>query len=137
MSKRGNQNPDRKPWRLLAWTVLAGLVFALIGLGELPEDYLRIARNTFHEHSASGDIVVITVDDQSLRQVGNWPWARRYDGEMVDKLMANGARNIFFDINFSYATNPIDDQAFANAVQRSGRVAIFVRSKQGPKRSSE
>jgi diguanylate cyclase len=137
VSKPGSQNADRKPWRLLLWTVLAGLIFTLIGLGELPEDYLRIARNSFHKHSASGDIVIITVDDQSLRQVGNWPWPRRYEGAMVDKLMAKGARNIFFDINFSYATNPIDDQAFASAIERSGHVALFVRSKQGKKGSAK
>ena len=137
MSKRGDQNPDRKPWRLLAWTVLAGLIFWAIGLGELPEDYLRLVRNSFHEHSASGDIVVITVDEPSLRQVGNWPWPRRVDGDLVDKLMAQGARNVFFDINFSYPTTAEDDGAFADAIERSGHVALFVRSKNGPKGSSE
>jgi EAL domain-containing protein (putative c-di-GMP-specific phosphodiesterase class I)/CHASE2 domain-containing sensor protein len=137
VSKRANQDADRKPWKLLLWTVVAGLVFALIGFGELPEDYLRMARNSFHKHSASGDIVVITVDERSLRQVGNWPWPRRYDGDMVDRLMAQGARNVFFDINFSYPTNEADDHAFANAIERSGRVSLFVRSKSGPKHAAE
>ena len=131
MSKRGEQDPDRKPWRLLLWTVLAGLVFGLIELGQLPEDYLRIARNSFHEHSASGDVVVITVDEAALRQVGNWPWPRRYDGQMVDRLMAAGAKRVFFDINFSFPTNPADDGAFGDAIKRSGRVSLFVRSKSG------
>jgi len=131
VSKRGEQDLDRKPWRLLLWTVLAGLVFGLIGLGQLPEDYLRIARNSFHEHSASGDVVVITVDEAALRQVGNWPWPRRYDGQMVDRLMAAGANRVFFDINFSFPTNPVDDGAFGDAIKRSGRVSLFVRSKSG------
>ena len=131
MSKRGEQDLDRKQWRLLLWTVLAGLVFGLIGLGQLPEDYLRIARNSFHEHSASGDVVVITVDEAALRQVGNWPWPRRYDGQMVDRLMAAGANRVFFDINFSFPTNPVDDGAFGDAIKRSGRVSLFVRSKSG------
>lgn len=131
MSKPGNQDPERKPWRLLLWTVLAGLVFALIDLGELPEDYLRIARNTFHEHRASGDIVVVTVDEPALRKVGNWPWPRRYDGQMVDRLMEAGAKRVFFDINFSYPTNPTDDRAFADAIERSGRVSLFVRTRKG------
>jgi EAL domain-containing protein (putative c-di-GMP-specific phosphodiesterase class I)/CHASE2 domain-containing sensor protein len=131
VSKRGNQNLDRKPWKLLLWTVLAGLVFALVGFGELPEDYLRIARNSFHQHSASGDIVAISIDEPSLRQVGNWPWPRRYDGEMVDRLMDAGAKRVFFDVNFSYPSNPADDKAFAEAVERSGRVALFVSSRRG------
>ena len=36
-----------------------GSIFGLIGFGELAEDYLRVARNSFHEHKASGDIVVV------------------------------------------------------------------------------
>ena len=131
MSKRGDQKLDRKPWKLLLWTVLAGIIFGLIGLGDLPEDYLRIARNSFHEHRASGDVVVISVDEASLRQFGNWPWPRRYDGQMVDRLMEAGAKRVFFDINFSYPSNPADDRAFADAIERSGQVSLFVRSKHG------
>ena len=125
------------PWKLLLWTVLAGLIFGLIDLGELPEDYLRIARNSFHEHRASGDIVVISVDEQSLRQVGNWPWPRRYDGQMVDQLMKQGAKSVFFDINFSYPSNPADDRAFADAINRSGQVHLFVRSKHSSNGTTE
>ncbi len=131
MSKRDNQNPDRKPWRLLLWTVLAGVVFGLIGLGQLPEDYLRIARNSFHEHRASGDIVVVAIDEPSLRQIGNWPWARRYDGAMINRLTAAGARRVFLDFNFSYPSNPVDDAILADAIERSGNVSLFVRSLAG------
>ena len=131
MSKRGNDNPEHKPWRLLLWTVLAGLVFGLIDIGELPEDYLRLARNGFHEHRASGDIVVVTIDEPALRKIGNWPWPRRYDGQMVDRLMDAGAKRVFFDINFTFPTNPVDDGAFAKAIERSGRVSLFVRSRKG------
>ena len=131
MSKAGKQTTEKKPWKLLLWTVLAGLIFGLIDLGEVAEDYLRIARNSFHEHRASGDIVIIAIDEQSLRQFGNWPWPRRYDGQMVDRLMAAGAKRVFFDINFSYASNPADDQSFARAIERSGRVSLFVRANQG------
>jgi diguanylate cyclase len=132
VSKRGNKDPDRKPWRLLLWTVLAAVIFGFIGFGQIAEDYLRIARNSFHEHHASGDIVVVTVDEPSLRQIGNWPWPRSVDGDMVDRLSAAGAKRVFFDINFSYPTNPADDGAFANAIERSGQVSLFVRSRRGP-----
>jgi len=137
VSKRVNQDLDRKPWRLLLWTVLAALVFGLIELGELPEDYLRIARNSFHDHRASGDIVVVTIDEPALRRVGNWPWARRYDAQMVDRLTEAGAKRIFFDINFTFPTNAADDGAFARAIDRSGKVSLFVRSRKGAYGSTE
>jgi EAL domain-containing protein (putative c-di-GMP-specific phosphodiesterase class I)/CHASE2 domain-containing sensor protein len=137
VSKRASQDPDRKPWRLLLWTVLAGLVFGLIDMGELPENTLRAARNSFHEHRASGDIVVITIDERALRQVGNWPWPRRYEAMLVDQLKAKSAKRIYFDINFSYASNPVDDRIFADSIQRAGNVTLLARIRQGTYSSSQ
>jgi EAL domain-containing protein (putative c-di-GMP-specific phosphodiesterase class I)/CHASE2 domain-containing sensor protein len=131
VAKAGKQTIERKPWKLLLWTVLAGLIFGLLGVGELPEDYLRITRNSFHQHNASGDIVVILVDDASFRKVGNWPWPRRLDGLMVDRLNAAGADRVYFDFSFNFPTNPTDDGLFADAIKRSGKVNLFVRSHRG------
>jgi EAL domain-containing protein (putative c-di-GMP-specific phosphodiesterase class I)/CHASE2 domain-containing sensor protein len=132
VSKRSDQDAGRKPWKLLLWTTLAGLIFGLIGFGEIAEDWLSIGRNSFHMHKASGQVVVIRIDNQALRQFGNYPWPRRIQAELVDKLTAAGASRILYDINFSYASNPADDQAFADALARSGRVTLLARSKFGP-----
>lgn len=131
MSKREKTAAKQSPLKLLLWTAIAGLVFGLIQFGEVAEDFLRVARNGLHEHRASGEVVVIAIDDGSMRQFGNWPWPRRYDAQMVDRLSAEGVRRIFFDINFSYASNAADDGAFARAMARAGNVNLFVRSKAG------
>ena len=136
VSKRTVKGLEKKPWKLLLWTAVAGLVFGLIGFGEVAEDWLRVSRNSFHEHKASGDVIVIRIDDQALRQYGNWPWPRRTQAQLVDKLTAAGADRIFYDINFSFASNPVDDKAFADALSRSGRVTLLSRSKLGPDRQT-
>ena len=136
MSKRTVKGLEKKPWKLLLWTAVAGLVFGLIGFGEVAEDWLRVSRNSFHEHKASGEVIVIRIDDQALRQYGNWPWPRRTQAQLVDKLTAAGADRIFYDINFSFASNPVDDKAFADALSRSGRVTLLSRSKLGPDRQT-
>ena len=79
VSKRQKTVSEPAPWKLLLWTAIAGLVFGLIGFGEIAEDYLRVWRNSLHPHHASGDVVLVLIDDQSLRQVGNWPWRRQQD----------------------------------------------------------
>src|SRR5438477_1784348 len=132
VSKRAKQGLEQKPWKLLLWTAVAGLVFGLIGFGEIAEDYLRTARNSLHQHKASGDVVIVKIDDRSLREYGNWPWPRRYHAHLVDQLMASGAKHIFFDINFSYADDPVNDRAFADAIKRSGAVTLATRFKVGP-----
>jgi hypothetical protein len=44
--------------------VAAGLLFGLIGFGEIAEDALRAGRDRLHWHKASGDIVLVKIDDQ-------------------------------------------------------------------------
>ena len=124
--------PEAAPWKLLLWTALAGLIFGLIGFGEIAEDWLRVARNSFHKHNASGDIVILTIDDKSLPEVGNWPWPRRTDAQLVDRLTAAGAKRIYFDVNFSFVSNPVDDNAFADAIKAQSRVTLFTALEKRP-----
>jgi diguanylate cyclase len=131
VSKRRDQGLENKPWKLLLWTAVAGLIFGLIGFGEYFEDTLRVARNSFHAHNASGQVVVIKVDDESLRQYGNWPWPRRLQAQLVDRLNAAKVHRVVYDINFSFASTPGDDAAFAAAIERSGRVTLLARSNVG------
>jgi diguanylate cyclase len=131
VSKRSKPKPQSSPWKLLLWTAIAGLIFGLIGFGEIAEDWLRIARNSFHKHKASGDIVLLMIDDKSLQDVGNWPWPRRTDAELVDRLSAFGAKRIYFDINFSFPSDPAGDRTFARSLARSGRVTLLGRTQAG------
>ena len=122
--RREQPNTDARPWRTLLWLAIAGVIFGALGLGEILEDVFRTGRNSLHWHKASGDIVVIKVDNETLRQVGRWPWPRRIHADLVNKLTDVGAKRIFFDVQFYGASNPVDDRLFANALKRSGRVTI-------------
>jgi EAL domain-containing protein (putative c-di-GMP-specific phosphodiesterase class I)/CHASE2 domain-containing sensor protein len=128
--KRRTDRPEASPMRLLLWLVVAAI--ALAGPTELFENPLRVGRNHFHPHRASGDIVLVTIDDASLREVGRWPWPRRYHATLVDRLTAAGAKRIFFDITFETRSNAVDDNLLAAAIERSGKVTLPVRGQSGP-----
>jgi EAL domain-containing protein (putative c-di-GMP-specific phosphodiesterase class I)/CHASE2 domain-containing sensor protein len=132
MSWRQKLKPETASWKLLLWTAVAGLIFGLIGFGEIAEDTLRAGRNSLHWHKASGDIVLVKIDDNSLRQVGRWPWPRRRHAEVTDKLSAAGAKRIFFDIAFFGPSNPEDDRLLADSLRRSGRVTLPIKARSGP-----
>lgn len=55
--------------------------------------------------SADPDIVLVDIDDYSLTAmapvVGRWPWPRATHAELVEWLLAQGARAVAFDIWFS------------------------------------
>ena len=132
MSSLKQHRPEPKPWKLLLWTAIAGLIFGLIGGGQLFEDMLRVFRNGLHMHRPSGQIVVVKIDDQSLREYGNWPWPRALHGKLIDRLMADGAKRVFFDINFSYPSDAENDRALAQSIDRSRAVTLASRFKFGP-----
>ena len=45
-------------------------------------------------------IVVVAIDQRSQEVLGKWPFSRKYFGEMLDALRADGARVVSFDVTF-------------------------------------
>jgi CHASE2 domain-containing sensor protein len=131
VSKRQQNTAEKTPWKLLLWATIAALIFGAVGFGQIAEDFLRTTRNSLHWHKASGDIVLVKIDDESLRQIGRWPWPRRYHAELTDALTNAGAKRIFFDVAFFGPTDRADDQQLAEALRRSGRVTLAVRHQPG------
>jgi EAL domain-containing protein (putative c-di-GMP-specific phosphodiesterase class I)/CHASE2 domain-containing sensor protein len=129
--------PARRPLKLLLWTAVASLIFGLIGFGEIVEDPLRVIRNAVHPTNASGDIVMIGIDDRSLRDLGEWPWPRARHAELIDHATQLGARKIFMDSLHEGPTDQRNDEALANALARSGRVVMPARERFGAKDESE
>ena len=113
----------QRPWRMLAISLVLSLLFGLAGMGEPLEDVLRVARNKANPVAASGDIVVITIDDASQREIGTWPWPRAVQAQMIDGLTDAGAREDRARRHlriFRPTKRPIAQ--FADALERSGRV---------------
>ena len=46
-------------------------------------------------------VMIVDIDEASLREIGQWPWARTVVAELVSKLTAAGAVVIAFDIVFA------------------------------------
>ncbi len=119
--------------RLFLWSVLASLVCGAIGLGLPVEDMLRNSRNLIRKHDASGDIVVVALDDRSIEKLKRWPWPRRHHGEIVDELGRLGAERIFFDLDFAAPSDPVEDRKMADALARQkGKVTLAVQAINDP-----
>jgi adenylate cyclase len=69
--------------------------------------------------------VLVRIDDESIRKIGQYPWPRRVYGQLIDKLTKLGAKTIAFDIMLSDPSpSAVDDKIFADAVKRSRRVVL-------------
>src|SRR3989304_2911172 len=60
-------------------------------------DYRFKLRGNISSHP---DIVLIDIDDVSMRAIGRWPWDRSYHGKMIDILARSGAAAIGYDVLF-------------------------------------
>src|SRR3712207_4178972 len=83
--------------KVLLWAALISLLFGLASLGEIVENPARVARNALHPTKASGDIVLVAIDDDTLRKVGEWPWPRARHARLIDAVSRLGAKRIFLD----------------------------------------
>jgi EAL domain-containing protein (putative c-di-GMP-specific phosphodiesterase class I)/CHASE2 domain-containing sensor protein len=109
---------------MLAWAIILGLLFGLVGAGELPEDRLRVIRNHINERPVSGDIVVVGIDEKAVREVGRWPWPRGRYGDLIDAIEAGRPKAQVHDIMFPDTSDPAQDRQLADAIGRSGKVTL-------------
>ena len=117
--------------RLLIWLLVATLTsLALAGLTASPlttrlDNILYDALQRASSRPVDPSILIVEVDEKSLRDMGAWPWARTAHARMIDRLTAAGARTIVYDVLFSQpAANPGDDVALARSIALSGRVYL-------------
>lgn len=100
-----------------ALCVLA-LVAALIGILELgqPIDLsLRLIRNKARQHPASGQVVVIGIDDKSLARFGPWPWNNALIAKVNDRLFAAGADRVFINLQLQ-GSGTAEDKALVRSI---------------------
>ncbi len=88
------------------------------------ENQFYDARSTFlYKHKKkSPNIIVLTIDDHSLKLLGRWPLSRSVWSQVIDKLHLLGAKTIAFDIIFAEEEKICQgispDKSFAKAIRR-------------------
>jgi diguanylate cyclase (GGDEF)-like protein/PAS domain S-box-containing protein len=98
------------------------------GALDFVERHLQDARARLATRPATGEVVVVGIDSDSLAWLETWPWPRRYYAEVVDHLVAAGATTIALDIDFSSTSSAVDDARLATALAAIGadRIALPV-----------
>ena len=111
---------------LRAIPVLFAVTLAYSGLIE-EWDYVLYdftQRTTIREPSDS--IVIVAIDQESIDEIGRWPWPRSVHAELVDLLSEGGVTAIGLDIIFAEPSVPENDAALVAAIKASQRVVLPV-----------
>jgi serine/threonine-protein kinase len=98
--------------RKFAWADVAlGAVVSLLVLGVFWMNLAEGLEGKLYDMRArlragakgAENVVLIGIDDDSIKAIGRWPWPRSYMAEMVNKLAENQAKVIALDI---FISNP-------------------------------
>jgi len=107
--------------RIFLWAAIISLLCGAIEFGEPVEEYMKITRNRVRQQNASGQIVVVGIDDKSLKELEAWPWPRGQHAKLAESLAELGAKRIFFDVDFSQRSQPSEDRKLARTLAQLGR----------------
>lgn len=59
--------------------------------------------NIVAERSGARDVVVVDIDDESIRRIGQWPWPRFFMAKLLNAATTAGASAVAFDVIFAEA----------------------------------
>ncbi len=116
--------------------VLAGVVAALIASGLYFSGVFESLEYQLYDRDfrmsetrkAPAEIVIVAIDEPSLRRLGSWPWPRAFHAEAIRQMKAAGAKVIGVDIGFYEPDrlDPVNDEELAAATREAGNVVYPV-----------
>lgn len=90
----------------------------------LSYNQLLRARNVVRPQSWDERVVVIAIDERSLKEYGRYPWSRDRYSKLLQVLDASQPAVVGFDILFTETS--AQDAAFAETMQFSGNVVLAI-----------
>lgn len=114
-------------WWLIAPAVLAAvLLLRAAGYLEPLERAAEDARSQLLQREVDSDIVIVGIDPQSLADLRQWPWPRRYHARLLERVAEARPRAVFIDIDFSAHSSTEDDALLEAALARFDKESIVL-----------
>ena len=88
--------------------------------------FFSLSRFLFSPSTSADQIVLVTVDDETLQRIeSRWPYPRSIYGEVLKRLSPFSPKAVGFDLIFSGNDRaPENDSAFITALKETGNVVI-------------
>lgn len=119
--------PRTRRARFIFWVALFASITGALDLWVPLEEYLRDQRVAMRQHPASGDVIVVGIDDRTVEAFGNGHLPRARLAELVRRLDQSGAEYVILAIHgLSRRTSPREDAALAAALWPLGDRAVVL-----------
>lgn len=118
------------------------LTLSMLALTWLAPSYLARLENAFldlrfrlrGEQPANPDVVIVVVDEKSLRDVGRWPWSRSIQARLLEALSKDGAKVIGNHVNLAARVEGLTRQLqvpIVNAEYAAARLRPYLSPSEG------
>lgn len=104
--------------------ICAILLSLLFLLGVFSNIQLKLSDNLYGGKTALNTIVLVSIDDKSLQEIGRWPWHRENFAHLIDRL--HDAKVVGIDVAFFEKSDPGNDSLLGSALEKAGNVVIPV-----------
>lgn len=80
------------------------------------------------EYRPDPRLLIVAIDDNSLQQIGQWPWPRATHAQLLDRLTQAGSARVVLDLMLSEPDrqDAAQDADLAAAIRRNGHVVLPV-----------
>lgn len=85
---------------------------------------MRLGIRGIVRKSPQNDIVIVSVDEKSISEVGRWPWRRDVMASLVNRISGERPRVIGIDILLSERESGETDEELAKAIRDAGNVVL-------------
>jgi CHASE2 domain-containing sensor protein/signal transduction histidine kinase len=117
------RHPVLREWLVIALLLSMFTLFSLRG-----EWFSRIEQTVYDQalslwkRPAQPDIVIISIDEDSVQQLGRWPWPRVIHAKLLEKLTEADVKAVALDIVLSEPDK--QDPLLAEAIRANGKVVL-------------
>ncbi|MBI5639091.1 MAG: adenylate/guanylate cyclase domain-containing protein [Nitrospirae bacterium] len=87
-------------------------------------DFRLRFRNLVKPQPTLEDIVIVTVDEKSIKEIGRWPWRRDVMAGLINEISEHKPKVIGIDIMFTEEESKERDDKLAAAFQKAGNVVL-------------
>lgn len=109
---------------LLLLTIMLSVVGSKTDLARLDHAFYDQLLVMTMESKARDDIVIIAVDDDSVAQLGYWPWRRAIHAQLLGHLKEAKAVGVDVLLSETNPAYPEDDELLAAAIAENGRIVL-------------
>lgn len=115
----------------LVMAVFAALVASILFMANLLQRWDNLVYDLelrIFARPANPEIVIVAIDENSLQQLGRWPWSRNIHAQLLNRLSAAEVKAVGMDILFMEPErgHPDADMQLAESLQVNGRVVLPV-----------